>query len=667
MQGDGISTVSVVKSALQVWLRRFWPIIVVFLATQTLTRVGLAIQSRGAFIDTTWDAIRPFMVGLWFDVAVLLIALAPGTLYWATLPASWRGTRGDRVVTYIGFVLVAFAIGFTMIGEVLFWNEFASRFNFIAIDYLVYTREVAGNIWESYPVGRMLAALMASAVLLTWIFRKPLRAQPDSLSYGGRALVVAVLISAALVANDMPKTQWTEVSSNYYANELSENGYYSLVRAFFRNEIDYRRFYVVEDEQKVNSRIRELVASTNARFVTTNPGDVTRDIIQPTPSLRKNVVLVTIESLSANFMAHFGNRNELTPNLDALADQSVFFTQMLATGTRTVRGLEAVTLSVPPTPGQSILRRPGNERLFTLGSVMRDHGYDTAFLYGGDGYFDNMNAFFGGNGYKVVDRKQFAPSEVSFSNAWGVCDEDLFARALKEADASYADGHKFFQHVMTVSNHRPFTYPAGRIDPPHGAATPRLADRTLTKYVEQTREGGVRYTDYAIGKFLEQARTRPWFKDTLFVFLADHTASSAGKIEVDPGAYHIPAILYAPAFVAPRRIDHLVSQIDIAPTILGALRISYRSRFIGQDQFGADGPERAFISNYQKVALVRGNAIALLGPRRDAQGFSGGEHIDGAGLERSLLFDAITFYQHASGWQSRFAGTSSIPEGGPGD
>lgn len=658
---------SVAKFALQVWLRRFWSVIVLFLVAQTLVRIGLAITSGSAFIDTGWDAIRPFVIGLWFDIAVLLIALLPGTIYWALLPASWRGGRADRLATYAGFALVAFAIGFTMIGEALFWNEFTSRFNFIAVDYLVYTREVAGNIWESYPVGKMLAALSSAALLLTWLMRRPLRAQPDNLSFAGRACVVAGLGAAAFLVNDLPKSSWTEVSSNAYANELSENGYYSLVRAFFRNEIDYRRFYIVENEQRVNDHIRQLVASSNASFVTQSPGDVTRDIIQSGSPLKKNVVLVTIESLSASFMAHFGNRNELTPNLDALADQSTFFTNMLATGTRTVRGLEAVTLSVPPTPGQSILRRPGNEKLFSLGSVLRERGYDTTYLYGGNGYFDNMNAFFGNNGYKVIDQKQLAPSEITFSNAWGVCDEDLFARALKEADASFAAGHKFFQHVMTVSNHRPFTYPAGRIAAPHGNTAPGLADRTLTKYVEQTREGGVRYTDYAIGKFLEQARTKPWFKDTLFVFVADHTASSAGRIEVDPSAYHIPAIFYAPDFVAPRRIDRLVSQIDIAPSILSALRLSYRSRFIGQDQFGAEGPARAFISNYQKVALVRGDSIALLGPRRDVKGFVGSEPVDKSRLDKALLFDAITYYQHASGWHTRFAGTSSIPQGGPGD
>ncbi|HWV54062.1 LTA synthase family protein [Pseudorhodoplanes sp.] len=653
-----------VRLALTSWLERFWPAIALFLVAQTLVRLALALLSGSGFVDHPIDIVRPFVIGLWFDLAVLLAVLIPGTLYWVLLPRSWHGGRFDRAMMFSGFALFVFIVGFTMIGEVLFWNEFGARFNFIAVDYLVYTREVVGNIRESYPVGRMLAALVAVAVLLTILLRRVLRADSRTVALRSRAAVFVSLVMAAVLVNDASKSSWTEVSSNNYANEISANGYYTLVRAFFGNEIDYRRFYALDDEARVNRRIRDLVASPNARFVSTVPGDITRDIVDANP-VHMNVVLVTIESLSASFMDHFGNRLGLTPNLDALADQSLFFANMLATGTRTVRGLEAVTLSVPPTPGQSILRRPGNERLFSLGSVMRDHGYSTTYLYGGDGDFDNMNVFFSSNGYRIVDRRNFAPSEVRFSNAWGVCDEDLFSRALREADASFATGKPFFQHVMTVSNHRPYTYPTGRISPPHGNTG--LQGRTLASYIEQTREGGVKYTDYAIGTFLEQARSRPWFKDTLFVFVADHTASAAGKIEVDPSGYHIPAMFYAPAMIAPRRVDRLVSQIDIAPTILGLLHMTYRSRFVGQDQSGPNGPERAFISNYQKVGLIRQEGLALLGPRHDVTGFRDGHAVRGAEIDDRLRSDAIAFYQHASRWQQHFAGTNSVIPGGPGD
>ncbi len=659
---DLIRTVSACFSS---WFRRFLPLIAVFLVAQMAVRLGLAGLAGTGFIDAPLDTVRPFIIGFWFDVVVLLVMLIPGTLYWVLLPQSWHGGRFDRAMTLSGFALFAFIIGFTMIGEVLFWKEFGARFNFIAVDYLVYTREVAGNIWESYPVGRMVAALTAAALGLTIVLRRRLRAEADRIPLHGRAAVFASLAVLAVVVNDTSKTSWTEVSTNNYANELSENGYYTLVRAFFNNEIDYRRFYAMADEAGVNSRIRDLVASPNAKFVGKLPGDITREVVDPAPMVRMNVVLVTIESLSASFMQHFGNGLALTPNLDALADQSLFFTHMMATGTRTVRGLEAVTLSVPPTPGQSIVRRPGNANLFSLGSVLRDHGYSATYLYGGDGYFDNMNAFFSANGYRVVDRAAFNPSEVTFQNAWGVCDEDLFGRALREADASFSKGQPFFQHVMTVSNHRPYTYPGGRISPPHGEAG--LQSRTLTSYIEQTREGGVRYTDYAIGKFLESARHKPWFQNTLFVFVADHTASSAGKVEVDPAAYHIPAVFYAPGHLTPRRIDRLVSQIDIAPTILGVLHTTYRSRFVGVDQSGDTGPARAFISNYQKVGLLRRDELVLLGPRRDVSGLRRGTPLRPDDIDAGLRSDAIAYYQHASHWQQRFAHTDSLIPGGPGE
>lgn len=645
------------------YIRRFLPLALIFLGAQFLVRLTLALRTGGGFVDGPADVIRPFLIGFWFDLLVLLVALVPGTLYWIFLPKTWRGGVCDAIVTYAGFAFMLFLIGLTMIGEHLFWTEFSSRFNFIAIDYLVYTQQVIGNIWESYPVGRLLGALIAAALVLMFLLRKIVRPQVDGVGFWPRAGIGCAVIAIAFVANDNSKSQWAESSSNIYANELSSNGYYEIVRAFFHNEIDYRRFYVVAGEKDVDSNMRGLVGA--GRFVkSAAPDDITREVLYPGEAQFRNVVLVTIESLSASFMAHFGETRGLTPNLDRLADEGILFANMLATGTRTVRGLEAVTLSVPPTPGQSILRRPGNANMFSIGSVFHDHGYDVRYMYGGDGRFDNMNQFFGDNGYRVIDQRSLAPSEVTFSNAWGVCDEDLFMRAIKEADASHTAGTRFFTHVMTVSNHRPYTYPAGTITPPGAAASSTdLSQRTLGRYIEQTREAGVKYTDYAIGKFLEAARTRSWFEDTLFVFVADHTASSAGKIEVDPNGYHIPAIFYAPGFIAPRRIDRLVSQMDIAPSILGALNISYRSRFVGEDQINNAPPERALISNYEKVALVQGGKVIVLGPRRDVRQYEDGQIVDAAQLDRKMLFDATTYYQYASHWKRHFARVNSVLPG----
>ncbi len=186
---------------------------------------------------------------------------------------------------------------------------------------------------------------------------------------------------------------------------------------------------------------------------------------------------------------------------------------------------------MPPTPGRSIVKRIGRESGFaSLGQQLASKGYDSVFLYGGRGYFDNMSAFFSGNGYRVVDQSSADEADIHFKNAWGMADEDLYRLALREADADHAAGKPFLLQLMTTSNHRPYSYPDGRIDIPSS----------------EGREGAVKYTDYAIGEFLAQARGKPWFANTLFVFVADHTAGSAGSQDLPVPSYHIPLFIYAP-------------------------------------------------------------------------------------------------------------------------
>jgi phosphoglycerol transferase MdoB-like AlkP superfamily enzyme len=307
---------------------------------------------------------------------------------------------------------------------------------------------------------------------------------------------------------------------------------------------------------------------------------------------------------------------------------------MYATGNRTVRGLEALSLSIPPTPGQSTVKRPRNEGLFSTGFLFRERGYDTKFIYGGYGYFDNMSAFFEGNGFTSVDRTDFAADESPFANIWGVADEGLFLRVLREGDAAHAAGTPFFFHVMTTSNHQPYTYPAGRIDIPSGTG----------------RAGAVKYTDWAIGKFVADARTRPWFDDTVFVIVADHTDNGRGYTQLPVDRYHVPCVVYAPKVVAPGRFDGVCSQIDVPPTLLGLLGFSYDTEFFGQDVLRRP-PDRALLCNYLHVGLYDGRRLVTLGPHRDAAC----DDIDCAWRphcvdppDASLVFDAIAYFQSAS-------------------
>jgi phosphoglycerol transferase MdoB-like AlkP superfamily enzyme len=628
-------TLSASRSGGAALAARLLPFAIIFLTSQFGVRLTLALRVMSEAAVTPLGLVAPFLIGAWFDLAVFSLLAVPVVIWWLAAPQPLKGGRLDRYATLTGATLLLVFCLIAAVGEHLFWTEFGARFNFIAVDYLVYTREVVQNIWQSYPIAKLFGALLALAAAAIFLARHRLFPQTDGALLGARLLPALAALLAPVVAISATPTSLAYSRGNAYANELSLNGIWALAHAFFNNEIDYRRFYKTLPQETVGKRIETLLAEKDTLLASPGRDPLTRLIRRDGPMLRKNVMLISMESMGAEYMAHFGNRQTITPNLDRLAEEGLLFTKLLATGTRTVRGLEALTLSVPPTPGQSILRRPHNAELFTIGDVFRDRGYDARFLYGGYGYFDNMNAFYAGNGFEVIDRTSLSADEIHFENVWGVADEDLFQRVLKEADRSFTSGRPFFQLVMTTSNHRPFTYPHGVID----------------IFSKTGRLGGVKYADHAIGRFVEAARAKPWFGDTLFVFVADHTAGTGGKIELDPTRYHIPLIFYAPGFIAPSTHDGLASQIDVAPILLGLLNTSYLSRFYGRDVLhDKDAQPRAFISTNEKVALVRGDTTLMLAPRQTVAAYAGLSRDKRANVDAELEADAIAYFQAASGW-----------------
>jgi phosphoglycerol transferase MdoB-like AlkP superfamily enzyme len=348
-------------------------------------------------------------------------------------------------------------------------------------------------------------------------------------------------------------------------------------------------------------------------------------------------------------MKAYGNQENITPFLDSIATKSLMFTNLYAVGNRTVRGLEAVTLSIPPTAGESVVKRKDNKNKFSTGNIFKQKGYNVKYLYGGDAFFDNMEDFFSGNGYDIVDKKTLKPEEITFSNVWGVCDEDMANKAIKVMNEEAKTGKPFFNHWMTVSNHRPFTYPNDKIDIPGDA---------------KSRNGGVKYTDYALRQFFTMAQKQSWFKNTVFVIVSDHCASSSGKTELPVDKYRIPAMIYAPGFVQPQKYDTLMSQIDVMPTLFGLLNFNYQSKFFGQDVLKPEFKPRAFIATYQNLGLIKDNVLTIISPVRQAKQFQL-TLLPKPGLENNfqlfyeqkplakerpdLINETISYYQTASG------------------
>ncbi|MGX7666468.1 LTA synthase family protein [Flavobacterium pedocola] len=527
------------------------------------------------------------------------------------------------------------------VSEFFFWNEFGVRYNFIAVDYLIYTNTVIGNIMESYPVVPLFITIGTIALLSTYFIVKKSKGYLENLPSLSDKLKLSVVYLSLFVLSFfvLPFLAKSEKSANIFNNELQSNGVYKFYLAFQNSELDYLKFYSSVPEKEAFTILKNEL---HTKF----KNSTVRHIASEQPEIHKNVVLITIESLSADFMNAYGNKENITPFLDKLSSESLFFTNLYATGNRTVRGLEAVTLCIPPTAGESIIKRIDNKNKFSTASVFNEKGYQVKYLYGGDAYFDNMEDFFKGNGYDVVDKKTFKPNEITFSNIWGVCDEDMARKAVTTMNEEAKSGKPFFNHWMTVSNHRPFTYPDGKIDIP--------AD-------QKSRKGGVKYTDYAIHKFFEMAKKEPWFKNTVFVIVADHCASSSGKTELPMEKYRIPAIVYAPDFIKPQLYTKLMSQIDVMPTVFGLLHFDYDSKFYGQDVFKKEYSPRAFIATYQDLGLIKNNVLTIISPVKkvkqfnlvalpsDAKGISVKyEEKPINQLQTDLVSETIAYYETAS-------------------
>ena len=527
-------------------------------------------------------------------VKIVLAFLGLKILFFALmlfLPKQRLKIRNSLYFTTL-FLYVLLII-FNAVSEYFFYNEFGVRYNFIAVDYLIYTTEVIGNIMESYPIIPLFTAIFVVTGLATWwIYKKTkdsLLQLPNLVQKLTLLGVFAVLLGISLSFAEKINLK----KGNIFQQEIAANGMVKFYEAFSNNTLDFFTFYPTVDQKTAEKNTLLPLGTTT----------LNRTITSDKPELQKNVVLISIESLSAAYMKAYGYEESVTPFLDQLAQKSLFFTNLYATGNRTVRGLEALTLCIPPTAGESVIKREKeNKNKFTTGSVFKSKGYSVKYLYGGYSYFDNMKDFYAGNGYEIVDRDNFTPEEITFANVWGVCDEDMAKKAISEMNKDYKAGKPFFHHWMTVSNHRPFTYPEGKIDIP--------AD-------SKSRKGGVKYTDYSIMKFFEMAQKQPWFKNTVFVIVADHCSSSAGKTELPMDKYRIPAMIYAPEFVAPQKFSQVTSQIDVMPTVLGLLNFKYQSKFLGQDVFSKNFVPRAYIATYQDLGFIKDNYLTVISPTKN--------------------------------------------------
>ncbi len=607
-----------------------------------LLRVVLFAVFHPAVMPSFSELGRMFLTGLQRDFTVALLMTLPLLGWFFLVPERWFPKWWHRLMLGGALFLFWFVQVFLIAAEYFFFEEFRSRYNTVAVDYLLYPHEVFINIWDTYPVVLVISVCaglsLAWVVWAFWTFSGMWLRRVGRLRSLGIA-AAAVALFAALASTISLKSPG--VSQERILNEMANNGAVSFFSAFWTCHLDYSAFYKTLPAEEAWQRARKLLEEPGAQFV--SQGQSIERKIQGDPARpRLNVVIFLEESLGSEFWGSLGNTNgNLTPEMDRLAnEQGLLFTNIFASGNRTVRGFEGVLSSFPPLPGDSIVKRDLSDNVETIARVLKRDGYSSLFLYGGRGIFDGMRSFTLRNGYdRFIEQKHF--DNPTFSTIWGVCDEDVFKRAIEEFRVLNNTGKPFLGTILSVSNHKPYTYPTGRIP----------EDPNMRR-----REHAVKYSDYCLGQFFAMAQKEAFWTNTVFAVVADHGARVYGSQSIPIHSYEIPLLIVGPAVVkAPKRVGALGGSLDVSPTILGLIGRPYESLFFGRDLLKEGDPQsRVYLNHNRDIGLYSRERLVVLGLMNHVEYYTGDpKKVDMAPLtspsaeDQELARDTMALYEVA--------------------
>ncbi|MCL1120891.1 LTA synthase family protein [Shewanella seohaensis] len=584
------------------------------LAIATASRIGLGLWQgeRVAAVDG-WSHL--LLQGIRVDIATLCWLWGVAALGTALFSGEHLLGRIWQWVLRLWLTLGLWTIVFLEVSTPAFIEEYGIRPNRLYVEYLIYPKEVLSMLWAGRKLELIFSVLLTLATLwggwklsgkLTKNLRFPRWYWRPVLAV---MVIVVTLLGARSTLGHRPiNPAMVAFADDPLVNSLVINSAYSLVFAIKQmgSEEDASKVYGSLDRDEIIKTIRQESGRPESAFTSSDIPSLSFN--QASYSGKpKNLVILLQESLGARFVGSLGGM-PLTPNIDALSQEGWYFDNLYATGTRSVRGIEAVTTGFTPTPARAVVKLGKSQTgFFTLAELLKNHGYTTQFIYGGESHFDNMRSFFLGNGFSdIIDQKDY--KSPAFVGSWGASDEDLMRKANSEFERLHSEGKPFFSLVFSSSNHDPFEFPDGRIE--------------LYEQPKQTRNNAAKYADYAIGEFFKLAKNADYWKDTIFIVVADHDSRVGGADLVPVSRFRIPGLIIGDN-VAPKRDHRIVSQIDLPPTLLSLIGISDSYPMLGRDltQVSDDWPGRALMQYDKNFALMEGKDVVILQPEKAAQGF----------------------------------------------
>ena len=553
-----------------------------------------------------------FIHGIRMDTITASMLLVFPMFILTLTPPMFKNVASKMVHYY--FLLVFILIIYIENATIPFFAQYDVRPNYLFTEYLAYPKEVFSMVLADYGLELFIAFLMILICIYCYEkFAKNLALNAFKTVYLKRLLLIlplSVLLFIGIRSSfgHRPANNSDAMfSQNRILNEVTKNSLYSIGYAVYANKNDSNDSQIRKyGQMSVKEAFKRLKTSLN--LSSSSLLELNRTL--PTHFKQKkpkNLVMFVQESMGAQFVEAVGGESGITPHLNALSTEGILFKNLYSNGTRSVRGLAALTSGNFAIPGKGVIKRNKSQHdFFTFSKALKPLGYKSLFIYGGESRFDNMKGWYLGNGFdEIIDETSFL--KPFFKGTWGVSDEDLVKKANERFKLMYAQNQKFSALMFSTSNHAPFDFPDNKID---------LVDGVDKKSVKNA----IKYADYAIGEFIKLAKKEQYYNDTVFVIVADHNVRVYGNEVVPVSMFQIPGLILGKD-IKPMVYNNLATQPDVLATALDLMGVDIQAPIMGNSIFSDKKQNISLMQFHTTYALRINDEIAVIQPNTKAQTF----------------------------------------------
>jgi phosphoglycerol transferase MdoB-like AlkP superfamily enzyme len=594
-------------------------------------RVALFTLYFDRFANDDVNYYMSFLYGLKIDTIVASMLLVIPLIVLSFTPKTMA--KVSNLFLRLYFLIV---LGFLIYMENAtfpFFTQYDVRPNFKFVEYLEYPVEVFNMLIADFKLPLSIAFLMIGIFSLFFMkstknsFIEVLQTPLKKRALWFLPLAILLFIGIRSSFGHRPANISDAIySRNRVLNEVTKNSLYSVGYAIYANKRYATKAIKLYGKMPIKEVLERMETRLGIKGNDLTSDSAFRRLEQshfPT-NKKKNLVIFLQESLGYQFVTP-----EITPNLLALKKESLWFNSVYSNGTRSVRGIAGVTAGFLAVPGKGVVKRTKSQNnFFTFAKLLKPLGYHSLFLYGGEARFDNMRSWFLGNGFdEIIEQKDY--KHPAYVATWGASDEDLVKKGNERFSQLYAEGKPFAALMFSSSNHSPFDIPSGRINE--------------VKKGENCVENAVKYADYAIGEFFKEAKSLPYYKDTIFVVVADHNIRVYGDDVVPVNMFHIPALIIGEG-VETKEYNKLTSQPDILATALDYLGKNFEYPILGNSIFSDKKKGINLMQFNETYALRVGKEVAVVQPNQPAKTFNySDEHLVPTAHNLELEKDALAF------------------------